>query len=51
MGARGRAEVEEVSLVFVSEVISLVVVGLFGSVAGSPSGTGEVFATSSVFLR
>ena len=45
------AGVEEVSLVFALEVMSLVVVGLFGNIAGSPSGTGRVFATSSVLLR
>ena len=45
------AGVEEVSLVFALEVMSLVAVGLFGNVAGSPSGTGGVFATSSVLLR
>ena len=51
MGAGGRAGVEEVSLAFVSGVVSLVAVGLFGSVDGSPGGVGEVFVTLSVLLR
>ena len=50
MGARGRAGVE-ISLAFVSEVIPLVAVGLLGSVAGSPCGTGEVFVALSTLLR
>ena len=51
MGACGRAGVEKVSLAFGSEVMSLVAVGLFGSVAGSPGSTGEVLVTLSVLLQ
>ena len=50
MGTGGRAGVEEVSLVFVSEVMSLVVVGFFDSVAGSSGDVGGVFVTFSVLL-
>ena len=44
MGARGRVGVEEVLPAFVSEAMSLVAVGLFGSVASSPGGTGKGFS-------
>ena len=48
MGVGGRAGVEEVSLVFVSEVMSLVVVGFFGGFGGSPGSTDKGL---SVLLR
>ena len=48
MGVRGRVGVEEVSLAFASEVMLLVTVGLFGSVAGSPGSAGKGL---SVLLR
>ena len=49
--ARGRAGLEGVSLAFASEMMSLVAVGLFGTISGSPGDTGEVFVTLSVLLR
>ena len=50
MGVCGRAGGEGFSFVFVPEVASPVVEGLFGGFGGSSSGMGGVFETLLAFL-